>query len=208
MLSKPFAGGGGKTRRKGRGRLMKIYTIIGGVNGVGKSSLSGVLSAESTDLGIIIDTDRITVEVGGDKIKGGKLAIKRIEDCLDKGINFTQETTLSGARTVKTIKRARELDYYIRLYYVGVSSFEESISRIKNRVKKGGHNISDEDVKRRYNKRFEDLAKVLPYCNEVHFFDNENGFVEKAEYKNGAFITNSGQIPKWLEELKAYLSVY
>ncbi len=186
---------------------MKIYTIIGGVNGVGKSSLSGVLSAESTDLGVIIDTDKITIEVGGDKIKGGKIAVKRIEDCLNKGINFTQETTLSGARTVKTIKRARELDYFIRLYYVGVNSSEESINRIKNRVIKGGHNISDEDVKRRYNKRFEDLSRVLPYCNEVHFFDNENGFVEKAEYKNGMLITKLGQVPKWLEELKEYLKV-
>ena len=30
---------------------MKIYTIIGGVNGVGKSSLTGVLASESNDLG-------------------------------------------------------------------------------------------------------------------------------------------------------------
>ena len=39
---------------------MKIYTIIGGVNGVGKSSLTGVLASESNDLGVIIDTDKIT----------------------------------------------------------------------------------------------------------------------------------------------------
>ena len=31
---------------------MKIYTIIGGVNGVGKSSLTGVLNSERDDLGI------------------------------------------------------------------------------------------------------------------------------------------------------------
>lgn len=73
---------------------MKIYTIIGGVNGVGKSSLSGVLSAENTDLGIIIDTDKLTAGLGGDRIKGCKLAIERIGDCLCKGVNFTQETTL------------------------------------------------------------------------------------------------------------------
>lgn len=30
---------------------MKIYTIIGGVNGVGKSSLTGVLKDSRTDLG-------------------------------------------------------------------------------------------------------------------------------------------------------------
>lgn len=185
---------------------MKIYTIIGGVNGVGKSSLSGVLSAESTDLGIIIDTDKLTAELGGDRIKGGKLAIERIESCLSKGVNFTQETTLSGVRTLKTICKARELDYFIRLYYVGVSSSGESIRRIKNRVEKGGHNIPSVDVERRYNKRFEDLAKVLPYCNEVRFFDNENGFTEKAEYKNGSLIIKGGKTPEWIKELGKYLS--
>lgn len=180
---------------------MKIYTIIGGVNGVGKSSLSGVLSAENSDLGIIIDTDKITAENGGDRIKGGKIAIERIESCLKRGINFTQETTLSGVRTLKTIQKARELNYFIRLYYVGVSSSAESISRIANRVSKGGHDIPPEDVKRRYAKRFDDLIKILPYCNEVIFFDNENGFAEKAEYKNGTLITKGGNIPEWIKEL-------
>ena len=34
---------------------MKTYTIIGGVNGTGKSSLTGVLKTQTTDLGIVID---------------------------------------------------------------------------------------------------------------------------------------------------------
>lgn len=185
---------------------MKIYTIIGGVNGVGKSSLSGVLSAENTDLGIIIDTDKLTAENGGDRLKGGKLAIERINDCLKKGVNFTQETTLSGVRTLKTILKAREHDYFIRLYYVGVNSSAESIKRIKNRVEKGGHNIPSEDVERRYIKRFEDLSKILPYCNEVRFFDNENGFTEKAEYKNGSLLTKGGSVPDWIKKLADYMN--
>ena len=184
---------------------MKIYTIIGGVNGVGKSSLSGVLSAENYDLGMIIDADKIASEHDVDRIKGGKLAISLINDCLSKRINFTQETTLSGVKTLKTIREARELDYFIRLYYIGVSSSDESIKRIKNRVEKGGHDISSDDVKRRYNKRFDDLAKVIPYCNEVRFFDNENGFCEIAEYRNGKLILKSKKVPNWLNELAVYL---
>lgn len=184
---------------------MNIYTIIGGVNGAGKSSLSGVLSAESSELGIIVDTDRITAELGGDRIKGGKAAIALIDDCLAKRINFTQETTLSGVKTLKTIQKARDLDYFIRLYYVGISSADESIKRIKNRVEKGGHDIPFPDVERRYLKRFDDLAKILPYCNEVRFFDNENGFAEKAEYRNGELIYKGSNIPQWLSDLKEYL---
>ena len=98
--------------------------------------------------------------MGGNKINGAKEAIEHIDSSLEKEINFTQETTLSGSRTLKTIKRARELNYFIRLYYVGVNSADESIKRIKNRVENGGHYIPEQDVKRRYSKRFEDLAKL------------------------------------------------
>ena len=181
---------------------MKIYTIIGGVNGVGKSSLSGVLAAESNELGVIVDTDKITADSAGDKIKGGKAAIERINKSLKMGVNFTQETTLSGVRTLKTIKKAIANDYYIKLYYIGIDTAEESIRRIKNRVEKGGHNIPQEDVIRRYNKRFDDLLAVLPYCNEVHFFDNGNGFMEVAEYRNGSLVIKSESPPRWIIELK------
>ena len=43
---------------------MKVYTIIGGVNGAGKSSLTGVLRAEMRDIGPTIDVDKISVSAG------------------------------------------------------------------------------------------------------------------------------------------------
>ena len=57
---------------------MKAYTIIGGVNGTGKSSLTGVLKAQRADLGRIIDVDKITAQNGGSAILGGKIALERI----------------------------------------------------------------------------------------------------------------------------------
>ena len=78
---------------------MKIYTIIGGVYGSGKSSLTGAIKAERKDLGTIIDVDKLNATLG-DKISGGKEAIKKINHCIEHGLSFTQETTLSGARTV------------------------------------------------------------------------------------------------------------
>ncbi len=184
---------------------MKTYTIIGGVNGVGKSSLTGVLSAKTTDLGVIIDVDKITAELGGDKIAGGKSAIEKINRCLDSGISFTQETTLSGHRTERTIRKAIEGGYFIRLYYVGVNELSESLLRIENRVRKGGHSIPAEDVRHRYETRFSDLEKILPFCNEAEFFDNENGFVEVAEYKNGSLLLKGDYRPHWITQLKQFL---
>lgn len=179
---------------------MKLYTIIGGVNGCGKSSLTGALKAERSDLGLIIDVDKLAAQLGS-PVEGGKAAVRKIDECLEKGISFTQETTLSGARTERTIRRAKERGYTIRLYYIGLDTMEESLGRIANRVAKGGHDIPKEDVKRRFQSRFADVLRVLPYCDEARFFDNDNGFVEVAEYRNGELIPRVSTPPRWLLEL-------
>lgn len=179
---------------------MKLYTIIGGVNGCGKSSLTGALKAERSDLGLIIDVDKLAAQLGS-PVEGGKAAVRKIDECLEKGISFTQETTLSGARTERTIRRAKERGYTIRLYYIGLDTMEESLGRIANRVAKGGHDIPKEDVERRFQSRFADVLRILPYCDEARFFDNDNGFVEVAEYRNGELIPRVSTPPRWLLEL-------
>lgn len=185
---------------------MKTYTIIGGVNGVGKSSFTGVLKERSTDLGTIIDVDKITAELGGNPLDGGKAALRRISECIEKGVSFTQETTLSGRKTEATAKQVAQLGYCVRLYYIGLDTVEESLARIENRVRRGGHNISDDDVNRRFAGRWEAVSKVLPYCDEAEFYDNDNGFVKVAEYRNGELRTVGNRCPKWLNDLQQYLS--
>ena len=180
---------------------MKIYTIIGGVNGAGKSSLTGVLKNRMNDLGVIVDVDKITAKLNKGALEGGKASVALIDDCLAKGISLTQETTLSGFRTERTAKAAREQGYYVRLFYVGIDTLAESLKRIQNRVEKGGHDIPDSDVSRRYGERFDALRRVLPYCDEAVLFDNENGFVPVAEYRNGEIVPLVENRPAWLMEL-------
>ena len=62
---------------------MKTCTIIGGIDGVGKSSLLGVLRAVRTDLGVLVDEKEIA-------------ASEHIETALKDGISFSYETTLHG----------------------------------------------------------------------------------------------------------------
>lgn len=185
---------------------MKTYTIIGGVNGVGKSSFTGVLKERLTDLGIIVDVDKITAEIGGNALAGGKAALAKINDCIDKGVSFTQETTLSGRRTEVTAKQVKGLGYHVRLFYIGLDTAAESLARIANRVKRGGHDIPLDDVERRFAGRWEALAAVLPYCDEAEFYDNDNGFVKVAEYRNGELRMVGEHRPQWLLELASCLN--
>ncbi|MEG0913246.1 MAG: hypothetical protein RSD35_00650 [Oscillospiraceae bacterium] len=181
---------------------MKTYTIIGGINGAGKSSFTGSLKYQIDDLGIVVDVDKITAEkYNGDSYVGGQAAISQIENCLAEGVNFTQETTLSGGYTKRVAKQAKEAGYYIRMFYIGIDTIAESRSRINNRVKLGGHDIPDADIERRFIARFSSLSKILPFCNVVAFFDNRNGFVEVGEYRNGEIIQRGNYCPMWLKEL-------
>lgn len=185
---------------------MKVYTIIGGVNGVGKSSFTGVLKERSTDLGIVIDVDKITADLGAGTLAGGKAALKKINACIEKGVSFTQETTLSGRKTEATAKEVKEKGYYVRLFYIGLDTAAESLARIANRVCRGGHNIPENDVERRFEGRWEAVAKVLPYCDEAEFYDNDNGFMKVAEYRNGELRSVGQHPPKWLTDLQAFLA--
>ena len=153
------------------------------------------------DLGIIIDVDKITADLGGNMIKGGRAAVEKIRDCLKRGISFTQETTLSGHMTAQTAKKARDAGYSICMYYIAIDTAQESILRIENRVKRGGHDIAQQDVLRRFASRWSDLQEVLPYCDRAEFYDNGNGFVKVAEYQNGELLPIGNKRPQWLDEL-------
>lgn len=193
---------------------MKTFTIVGGINGVGKSSMTGVLIGERNDLGEIINVDEMAKDLNNNNIKAGKIAISKIQDFFQKGTSFTQETTLSGKSIINTVKQANKLNYQVHLFYVGLNTAQDSIKRIQNRVNNGGHNINSDDVIRRFNKRFEVIIKILPYCHEVKFYDNTNGFVHVADcYKryneNGTIsceiVPTSENSPTWLNELVAKL---
>ena len=83
-----------------------------------------------------------------------------------------------------------------------MSTAEESLKRIQKRVRKGGHNVPDYIVLARFEHRLDNLLSILAYCNEAFIYDNENGFVEKAEYGNGRLVIKDNDIPEWLAELK------
>jgi len=181
------------------------YTIIGGVNGTGKSSFTGVLKTQAVDLGIIIDVDKLTASANVSPIEGGKTALHTIKDCLAKKISFTQETTLAGHRTKVTAQCARENGYYISMFYIGLDYVDECLERITNRVARGGHKINATDVRRRFSERFNSVINILPLCDEAYFFDNNNGFIEVAEYRNGKLKLKGDIKPKWIIELSEKL---
>ena len=178
---------------------MKIYTMVGGMDGAGKTSLLGVLRAERTDLGILADAGELPPSC--DLCNLEPLAAPQIASALASGISFTLETTLSGEYPKSLCRKAKAAGYLICLYYVGLNTPGESIQRIQNRAARGGRSTPEKVVEADFSHRFEDILKVLPYCDEAKFFDNNNGFVLVAVYRNGQILPVGEARPVWLTQL-------
>lgn len=178
---------------------MKIYTMVGGVDGTGKTSLLGVLRAERTDLGLVADAGELPPSCDPCNIEPP--AAPQIASALASGVSFTLETTLSGEHPKSLCRKAKAAGYHIRLYYVGLNTSQECIQRIQNRAARGGRGTPEKVVEAGFSHRFEDILKVLPYCDEAKFFDNDNGFVLVAVYRNGQILPVGEARPVWLTQL-------
>lgn len=179
---------------------MKKYILIAGVNGAGKSTL--YQSLQSLQNMPRVNVDEIVRELGdwknmGDVITAGKIAVKKISGYFDEGITFNQETTLCGKTVLNNIEKAKNKGYFIELHYVGVESADIAKKRVLERVKHGGHGISEKDIEKRYVDTFDNLKLVLPKCDLAAFYDNTLEFRRFVIYKNGNPVRVSHNTPSW-----------
>lgn len=181
---------------------MKKYILIAGVNGAGKSTLYQIL--QSLHKMPRVNSDEILREFGdwrnpNDIMMAGKIAAKKISRFFDEDESFNQETTLCGRSIIKNIKKAKEKGYFIELHYVGVEHVEIAKQRVLERVRQGGHGVSEKDIERRYEETFKSLEIVLPICDLTVFYDNSDiiKFRRFAIHKKGCPKWISHNVPQW-----------
>lgn len=185
--------------------MSKNLYLFAGVNGVEKSTMYNSQIEEGIKQSIRINTDEIVRTFGdwknnADQIKAAKIAIKLRNHCFEEGKSFNEETTLTGKTILKTIDRAKELGYKIYLYYIGVDSPEIAKERVRNRVLKGGHDISSEVIEKRYYESLENLKKIISKCDYVDIYDNTDIYKLVFSFANNEIIENSISSSEWAKE--------
>ena len=186
--------------------MKKIFYLFAGVNGAGKSTL---YSSENlnNDIknSIRINTDEIVKKIGdwknnSDQIKAAKIAINLRNECFQNGKSFNEETTLTGKTILKTIDRAKELGYELQLFYVGVNSPEIAKERIKNRVEKGGHDIKNDIVEKRYYESLKNLEEVILKFDKISLYDNSKKFKNILLFSNNEIFFKDNESINWSKE--------
>ena len=104
--------------------------------------------------------------------------LKSAKEHVAKTMSFAVETTLAGSSYLQMMLDARTRGFEIVLVYIGTETVEINLSRIRNRVLAGGHDVPEEDVRRRYKRSFDNLPIAIKRADHSILFDNstEDGY--------------------------------
>jgi predicted ABC-type ATPase len=159
--------------------------ILAGPNGARKTTAAYTLLPEVLGVVEFVNADEIArglspFNVESVAFEAGRLMLQRIDQLLEKRLDFAFETTLSTRSYVQTIKRAHQAGYSVNLFFVYLSSPELAVQRVEMRVAAGGHNIPVETIFRRYDRALNNLFRMyLPICDYYTVIDNSGDYPQE-----------------------------
>jgi predicted ABC-type ATPase len=108
----------------------------------------------------------------------GREVLRLAKMYLDRGESVSIETTLSGRNYFKMMAEAKSKGFEVVLVYIGTETVEINLARIAKRVLGGGHHVPEADVRRRYDRSFENFPVAAKLAHHVILFDNstEQGY--------------------------------
>ena len=180
---------------------MKTCWIVAGPNGAGKSTLAKkYLPYNCADY---VNADNIARERGLDGstpngfVAAGRVVHEKLNALIDGGRSFAIETTLSGRFYLGIIRRLRQKGWRVELHYIYIPSREFSAKRVEYRVLNGGHDVPENDIRRRYARSVANVREYSALCNYTACYDNSNAL------PRFVFIKHEGSDP-WVVDSDIY----
>ncbi|AFM27782.1 zeta toxin family protein [Desulfomonile tiedjei] len=150
------------------------------------------------------------------RLEGGKLSFHQVEvnsylasttadfirhELLKSGASFTFETVMSSPDKVSFLKKAQERGFRTYLYYVATEDPIINISRVRNRVRLGGHPVPEDKIVSRYGRSLSLLADAIRHTNRAYIFDNSRRqHIWLAEVTDGKVLEmKSDSMPVWFK---------
>jgi len=169
----PIGGGVGKRKQSSC-----IY-VLAGTNGAGKSSVVGAAIREKgadyfnpNEVTRRIRSANPHMSERDANIAAWHVGKRLLEKAIAKRLVFAIETTLGGATIASLLLGALAKGIEVRIWYVALATPELHIARVRARVSKGGHDIPENTIRRRYQRSRVNLIRLLPQLTELRVFDN------------------------------------
>jgi predicted ABC-type ATPase len=156
--------------------------VIAGPNGAGKTTFAltylpryaGCLQFVNADL-IAAGLSPFAPESAA--VAAGRLMLEQIRRLAAQRADFALETTLAGRGYQAMLRTYRQRSYVVSLYFLWLPSVQLALERVAERVRVGGHNVPEEDVRRRYQRGIRNLFQVYrPLLDSWIVYDNSGPF--------------------------------
>ena len=153
--------------------------VLAGTNGAGKSSIGGAMIRESG--GDYFNPDEVAMELRArdpklDQTEANALAwslgVAQLDHAIRAGLDYFFETTLGGKTVAEKLALAMQAGHEVRIWYAGLESPDMHLARVAARVRSGGHDIPEDDVRRRFDQSRLNLIVLLPRLAELKVYDN------------------------------------
>jgi predicted ABC-type ATPase len=160
--------------------ITKNLYIIAGCNGAGKTTASYNILPTILNCKEFVNADEIAKGLSPFQpekasFEAGRIMLRRIDELLQKDVDFAFETTLATKSFAQTVRKAQEKNYTVTLLFFWLNSIELAKQRVALRVAEGGHNIPEEIIERRYQRGIKNLFDIyLPVCDNIMCFDNSD----------------------------------
>jgi predicted ABC-type ATPase len=156
----------------------RIY-VLAGVNGGGKSSIGGAAfrasgadyyNPDEAACELMAERPELTLdEANAAAWQTGRALLER---AIRERLDFAFETTLGGNTVPRLLSEAAKSGIEIFVWYVGLESPELHIERVAARVRRGGHSIPEDLIRRRYERSRLNLVRLLPSLTALRVYDN------------------------------------
>lgn len=116
--------------------------------------------------------------------------------------SFTFETVMSFPDKIEFLRMAQSRGYRTYLYYVATEDPAINISRVRYRVKMGGHPVPEDKIVSRYKRSLNLLKDAIPFTNRAYIFDNStHEQIWIAEITDGHLLDmKTDQVPEWFKK--------
>lgn len=157
---------------------MPTVLVIGGPNGAGKTTTAMDLLPKELHWRHFVNADNIAAGLSpldpeSVAISAGKIMLKRIHELAAQGEDFAFETTLAAKTFARFLRGYQERGYTVRLLYVWLDDPSVAVTRVAYRVRKGGHHIPEDVIRRRYRSGLMNLFRIyIPLADAWAVCDN------------------------------------
>ncbi len=161
---------------------MPTILIVAGPNGAGKTTFATRWISDSRPDYLFANADEVArrlVEPGLSSterdMRAGRIMLGHLEDYVANRADIVLETTLSSRLYARRIPGWRAAGYRIDLVYLRLPDVETSIARVAHRVRMGGHNVPETDLRRRFDRSLANLEIYKPLVDHWEVWESRQG---------------------------------